>query len=93
MAQWYSGTSRDILESYVREVNRLLRPGALFKFEVQGYLEMRRDPGETWLGAPFSTRRAVEMAVRCGFDPRFRHGEGQERFWWWFFKWPEAKPD
>ena len=28
--------SREIIENYVREVNRVLRPGALFKFQVQG---------------------------------------------------------
>ncbi len=28
--------SRAIIENYVREVQRLLRPGALFKFQVQG---------------------------------------------------------
>ena len=28
--------SRDVIENYVREVHRLLRPGALFKFQVQG---------------------------------------------------------
>ena len=28
--------SREIVENYMREVNRLLRPGALFKFQVQG---------------------------------------------------------
>ena len=80
--------SRDIIESYMLDVNRLLKPGALFKFDLQGCLAMEYQPEETWLGAPFSERQAVEMAVRCGFDPRYRHGEGQERFWWWFFKWP-----
>ena len=80
--------SRDIIESYMLDVNRLLKPGALFKFDLQGCLAMNYNPEETWLGAPFSERQAVEMAVRCGFDPRYRHGVGQERFWWWFFKWP-----
>ena len=28
--------SREIIESYVGEVHRLLRPGGLFKFQVQG---------------------------------------------------------
>ena len=28
--------NREIIENYVREVNRLLRPGGLFKFQVQG---------------------------------------------------------
>ena len=32
--------NRDVIENYVREVNRLLRPGALFKFQLHGYLEL-----------------------------------------------------
>lgn len=82
---------RDVIENYVREVGRRLRPGCLFKFEVQGSMKMEERPGETWLGAPFNSRQAVEMALRCGFDPRYRNGEGEERFWWWFFKWPEGR--
>jgi cyclopropane fatty-acyl-phospholipid synthase-like methyltransferase len=79
--------SREIIENYVKEVNRLLRPGALFKFQVQGGNDM--DPTEaddTWLGAPFSERQAVDMAFRCGFDPRYRYGAGEQYFWLWFFK-------
>jgi SAM-dependent methyltransferase len=78
--------SREVIESYVREVNRLLRPGALFKFQVQGDVNMKTKPDDTWLGVPFSERQAAEMAYRCGFDPRYRHGAGQQYFWLWFFK-------
>jgi SAM-dependent methyltransferase len=79
--------SREIIESYVREVHRLLRPGALFKFQVQGGSEMDpTEPDDTWLGAPFSERQAVDMAFRCGFDPRYRYGAGEQYFWLWFFK-------
>jgi SAM-dependent methyltransferase len=78
--------SREIIESYVREVNRLLRPGALFKFQVQGDASMKTEPDDTWLGVPFSDQEAVEMAHRCGFDPRYRHGAGGQYFWLWFFK-------
>src|ERR1700728_2926856 len=46
--------SREIIENYVREVGRLLRPGALFKFWVQGDLRTRSRPDDTWLGVPFS---------------------------------------
>ncbi len=77
--------SREIIESYVREVHRLLRPGALFKFQVQG-CELEWQPDETWLGASFSERQIVEMALRCGFEPRYRHGAGEQYFWQWFFK-------
>jgi len=78
--------SREVIENYVREVHRLLRPGALFKFQVQGDSTLQTQPGDTWVGVPFSDRQAVEMAVRCGFEPRYRHGAGQQYFWLWFFK-------
>jgi SAM-dependent methyltransferase len=78
--------SRDIIENYVREVQRLLRPGALFKFQVQGDSSLETKPDDTWLGVPFSERQAVDMAFRCGFEPRYRHGAGGQYFWLWFFK-------
>jgi SAM-dependent methyltransferase len=78
--------SREVIENYVREVHRLLRPGALFKFQVQGDSTLETKPDDTWLGVPFSERQAAEMAFRCGFDPRYRFGAGQQYFWLWFFK-------
>jgi len=78
--------SREVIENYVREVHRLLRPGALFKFQVQGDSTLETQPDDTWLGVPFSERQAAEMAYRCGFDPRYRHGAGDQYFWLWFFK-------
>jgi SAM-dependent methyltransferase len=78
--------SREVIENYVREVNRLLRPGALFKFQVQGDTSVKSNPDDTWLGVPFSERQASEMAYRCGFEPRYRHGAGEQYFWLWFFK-------
>jgi len=81
-------SSREVIENYVREVHRLLRPGALFKFQVQGDASMATTPGDTWLGVPFSDDDAVAMAQRCGFEPRYRHGAGEQYFWLWYFKSP-----
>jgi SAM-dependent methyltransferase len=78
--------SREIIDSYVGEVSRLLRPGALFKFQVQGDATLVTHSGDTWLGVPFSDDQAVEMAERHGFEPRYRHGAGGQYFWLWFFK-------
>lgn len=78
--------SREVIESYVREVNRLLRPGRLFKFQVQGDASLQTEPDDTWLGVPFSDADAVAMAERTGFEPRYRHGAGQQYFWLWYFK-------
>lgn len=78
--------SYSVIENYVREVHRLLRPGALFKFQVQGDTSIQSTPEDTWLGVPFSDAQAVEMAETCGFEPRYRHGAGQQYFWLWYFK-------
>jgi ubiquinone/menaquinone biosynthesis C-methylase UbiE len=78
--------SQAIIENYIREVHRLLRPGALFKFQVQGCAEIETAPDDTWLGAPITDQEAVRMAERCGFEPRYRHGAGEQYFWLWYFK-------
>ncbi len=78
--------SREIIENYVREVNRVLKPGALFKFQVQGYATVEVKPGDTWVGMPYTRREAVEMAERCGFEMRYDLGEGGQYYWLWFFK-------
>ncbi len=78
--------SREIIENYIREVHRLLRPGALFKFQVQGCPQVTSTPDDTWLGVPITDHEAVEMALRNGFDPRYRHGAGEQYFWLWYFR-------
>jgi len=80
--------SREVIENYVSEVNRLLRPGALFKFQVQGDTSIKTSADDTWLGVAFSDAEATAMAYRCHFEPRYRHGAGQQYFWLWFFKKP-----
>jgi len=82
--------NRAVIENYVREVHRLLRPGALFKFQVQGFAEMETSPDDTWEGVPFSRQDARAMGERCGFEPRYMHGAGSQYFWLWFFKPPAA---
>ena len=81
-----------IIENYVGEAHRLLRPGALFKFQLQGNTTLEPKPDDTWVGVAFTEMEAVEMAHRCGFEPRYRHGAGSQYFWLWYFKKPSA-PD
>jgi cyclopropane fatty-acyl-phospholipid synthase-like methyltransferase len=78
--------SRDIIYSYVREVHRLLRPGALFKFQVQGDTSVSTSPEQTWVGVSFSEKQAAEMAEACGFELRYSYGAGDQYFWLWFFR-------
>ena len=80
--------SREIIENYIREVHRLLRPGALFKFWVMGDPRAQTSPEETWVGVTFSEEEAKAMAERCGFEARYNYGAGQQYFILWFFKKP-----
>jgi len=83
--------SREVIRNYVAEVHRLLRPGGLFKFQVQGVTSLVTSADDTWLGVPFSDEDAVRMAEDCGFEPRYRIGAGTEAFWLWFFKRPAPR--
>ena len=78
--------SREIVENYVRDAHRLLRPGGLFKFQVQGAPLSRLDPGDSWVGATFTEQEARDMARRCGFEMRYHNGAGEQYFWLWYFK-------
>jgi SAM-dependent methyltransferase len=82
--------SREIIENYVREVHRLLRPGGLFKFQVQGSPQVDMHPEDTWVGASFNENAARQMAARCGFEMRYHTGEGDQYYWLWFFKPPAS---
>jgi SAM-dependent methyltransferase len=78
--------SYEIVESYVKQIGDLLRPGGLFKFEVQGSTKPRLTEDDTWCGVGLSDEAVMELAERCGFEARHRVGAGQESFWLWFFK-------
>lgn len=79
--------SREVIYNYMREVHRLLKPGCLFKFQVQGAETATTGSGpDTWHGVHFSDSEAVAMAEACGFEPRYRHDAGTQYFWLWFFR-------
>ena len=75
-----------MIESYVSEVNRLLKPGGLFKFQVQGYAEKAPKLDDSWSGCAFSPADARKLAEDNGFELRFDWGAGSQYYWLWFFK-------
>jgi len=78
--------SREIIENYVREVARLMRPGGLFKFQVQGCPLVEAETEGSWVGVAFTEAEARAMADRCGFEMRYQFGAGDQYYWLWFFK-------
>ena len=77
--------SKAVIESYIREVHRLLVPGGLFKFQAQGY-PLAQAEHDTWLGVSFTEEEMVEMADRCGFERRYQYGAGSQEYVNWFFR-------
>ncbi len=77
--------SREVIESYVMSVRRRLRPGGLFKFQIQGGETIDNPPDDTWLGVTFSEQEARDMALRCDFEMRYSYGAGSQYFWLWYF--------
>lgn len=72
--------SRVVIENYVREAARVLKPGGAFKFQLNGdrspaYLAAPRD---TWLGETFSYEEAVAMLQ--GFCVLSAEGTGTQYF-------------
>ena len=78
--------SRAVIASYLREVNRILRPGALFKFQVQGYTEKEPNLDDSWSGYAFSREDARKLAEETRFELRYEWGAGSQYYWLWFFK-------
>ena len=78
--------SREVIASYLREVHRLLRPGALFKFQVKGRCDRQAKTDDTWFGLALSPEDISALAEECGFECRHRLGAGTQYFWIWFFK-------
>jgi len=74
---------KDAILAYFREVHRTLKPGCMFKFQVQG--------GEvttpnTWLGVGFSAEEMAGIARDIGFEPQGARGEGTQYFWHWWLR-------
>lgn len=76
----------EAIENYVRDVYRCLKPGAVFKFQVQGDTSIRSAVDDTWVGAPLSLAGASALAERCGFELLDAIGAGTQYFWLWFRK-------
>jgi ubiquinone/menaquinone biosynthesis C-methylase UbiE len=80
--------SIEVIGSYCDEVYRVLRPGSLFNFQVNGCLPALNDhhTADTWMGVPVSEEDAHDLARSAGFLHEGTHGAGTHYFWLSFRK-------
>jgi ubiquinone/menaquinone biosynthesis C-methylase UbiE len=72
----------------LRDAYRVLAPGGLCKFQVQGsqnehYLAAKKD---TWLGVTFSEAEMAAVAAELGFQPLRSEGADSQYYWHWWRK-------
>jgi ubiquinone/menaquinone biosynthesis C-methylase UbiE len=75
-----------VIASYCNEVFRVLKPGGLFKLQVQGHTGLKRSDMDTWLGYPISPTEAQKLADDAGFAIERQDGAGTQWYWLWFRK-------
>lgn len=78
--------TREVTASYCREVHRVLKPGSLFKFQVQGSSRERSAPPDTWSGVSITEDDAASLCSETGFTFEHSSGAGSQYFWLWFRK-------
>ena len=72
---------REAIVSYFREVHRTLKPGCLFKFQVQG---AAIENPNTWVGVGFSADEMQAHAQEIGFRRLREEGVGTQYYWHWW---------
>lgn len=77
--------SKSFVENYIREAQRVLRSGSVFKFQAQG-APTGEQTYDTWQGVGFSETEMRQIAERCGFEVRCADGANTQYFWLTFFK-------
>jgi SAM-dependent methyltransferase len=76
---------KSIIRSYIREVSRVLRPGSVFRFQVEGAAVKERH-ADTWHGVGFSEEEMRDIATSCGFVVHRMSGAGTQYFWLTFIR-------
>lgn len=71
----------EVIRSYIRDVAKKLRPGALFKFQVQGSPAAETMDRNTWSGVRFSASDALQAARANQLRIESFEGAGEQYFW------------
>ena len=74
---------KNIIINYIKEVERVLKHGSIFKFQLQGYLgkDYADKEKDSWYGVSFSEDEIKEIAEKFNFEIISLEGQGTQYFW------------
>ncbi len=75
--------SKEVINSYIEATFRKLRPGGMFKFQVDGGVNPGRDAnsGDTWVGVCFSEEEIVRICMNAGYSILYVTGASTQYMW------------
>ena len=72
---------KKIVEEYIKEVSRVLKPGCLFRFQVRGKINSKPKKITTWDGVQFTSDEIHIMAEKNNFDILEEDDDTNEYYW------------
>ena len=69
-----------IVEQYIKEVSRILKPNCLFRFQVRGTISTKPHRITTWDGVQFNSKEIHELAKKNNFEIIEESNDDQEYY-------------
>ncbi len=76
---------KQIVENYIKEVLRILKPSCLFRFQVRGTISTKPTEITTWDGVQFTSDEIHKIAKDNNFEI-IEEGKYKEEYYWLTFK-------
>lgn len=72
---------KQIVENYIKEVSRILKPSCLFRFQVRGIISTKPNEITTWDGVQFTSDEIHKIAKDHNFEIIEEGNDGEEYYW------------
>lgn len=76
---------KKIVEKYIKEVSRVLKPDCLFRFQVRGTISTKPKEITTWDGVQFNSEEIHKIAQENNFEI-IEEGNDKTEYYWLTFK-------
>jgi ubiquinone/menaquinone biosynthesis C-methylase UbiE len=76
---------KQIVENYIKEVSRILKPSCLFRFQVRGTISTKPTEITTWDGVQFTSDEIHRIAKDNNFEI-IEEGNYKDEYYWLTFK-------